>query len=660
MQQQDLSGQTLGRYQLRRRLGAGGMGVVYLAYHPQLNVERAVKVLPPNISDEQFQARFIREAQIAAALQHPHIVSITDYATENGVSYVVMRLLSGGDLDDRIRQSNGGLSLSETNRVVSQIASALHYAHRRDVLHRDIKPANILFDEEGFAYLTDFGIARMMSAATRLTGTGMVVGTPMYMPPETFKNQDQTPAADQYSLAIVAYQMLAGRVPFESDTPYGYMALHIQEPVPPIRELRPDLPPGVQAVLEKALAKEPADRYPTVTDFARAFESATGQRSPDSDTRLEMSAPTVSAPRRGTSRAVVGVLLLMLIAGLGLLSFAFTRPQDPPPTELAAAPTNTAPPAAIAASETPLPPATDEPTATNTPESTATDEPTATNTPEPTATDEPTATNTPEPTATEQPTDTEIPTSTPRPTVTPTPDVLVQARTPVTRNADWTPVERDFDGVTMVLVPAGCFMMGSGNGSNNEQPVHEQCFNEPFWIDKLEVTNERFGSVGCAPQSSDPAQPRNCVNWVDANSHCEARGARLPTEREWEYAARGPSALTYPWGNSYDPSRVIGEDDSTYGDTGTAPVGSRPAGASWVGALDMSGNLWEWTSSRFAAYEYDQSHESSSNDTGSRVVRGGAFIDSSFNLRSAIRSLGSPSSEYFNQGFRCARFLDAG
>jgi formylglycine-generating enzyme required for sulfatase activity len=251
------------------------------------------------------------------------------------------------------------------------------------------------------------------------------------------------------------------------------------------------------------------------------------------------------------------------------------------------------------------------------------------------------------------------------------------------RAAVGEPVERDFDGVTMVQVPAGCFTMGSteaeaeaafvqcetefGQGRcqrdwfTPEVPAHEVCFDQPFWIDKFEVTNAQFGSVGCELWSSEPDQPRNCVSWFAARAHCEARGARLPTEAEWEYAARGPDSQVYPWGNAFDAALVIGADDATYGGTRTALVGSRPAGASWAGALDMSGNLWEWTSSLYMGYPYDMS-DGREADTGDRndverVLRGGSFINASFLLSAATRASSYPGSDRdgFGLGFRCAR-----
>ncbi len=240
--------------------------------------------------------------------------------------------------------------------------------------------------------------------------------------------------------------------------------------------------------------------------------------------------------------------------------------------------------------------------------------------------------------------------------ITQTPAAAFIATATAYADADvaWEPVTETFDAVEMVLVPAGCFYMGS-NESRDEQPIQELCFDEPFWIDKYEVTNEAYGSVGCSDYSSEPDQPRNCVSWFDARDHCETRSARLPTEAEWEYAARGPGSPAYPWGNVYDAGRVIDVDDPTYGSIGTAPVGIRALGASWVGAMDMSGNVLEWVSSLYKDYPYGYDHESNSATSSPRVLRGGSFFNISFVLRSAYRFGFNPVDVIFNIGFRCAR-----
>ena len=279
----------------------------------------------------------------------------------------------------------------------------------------------------------------------------------------------------------------------------------------------------------------------------------------------------------------------------------------------------------------------------------------ATPTPSPTAT----ATPTPTPTATATPTPS--PTPTPTPTATSTPDPLQAAFTPVARNADWTPIEREFDGVPMVLVPAGCFLMGSDSGDYDERPVHEQCFAAPFWIDKYEVTQAQFRRLGGtqerAPNFPGDDRPVERITWFEARDFCARRGARLPTEAEWEYAARGPDSLVYPWGDTWNASNAVWNRSSSQG---TANVGSIPAGASWVGALDMSGNVWEWTSSLYLSYPYDAA-DGREADTGSstdvrRVLRGGSWYDYDTDfLRAPFRSWSVPDFGNDYIGFRCAR-----
>lgn len=249
-------------------------------------------------------------------------------------------------------------------------------------------------------------------------------------------------------------------------------------------------------------------------------------------------------------------------------------------------------------------------------------------------------------------------TPTPTATATSTPEPLLQAAfTPMARNADWRPIKRDFDGVPMVLVPAGCFDMGAKTYSD-EQPVHQQCFDAPFWIDKYEVTQAQFRRLGGTqarpPYFSGNNHPVELITWFEARDFCALRGARLPTEAEWEYAARGPDSLVYPWGNTWNANNAVWNSQET------ADVGSIPAGVSWVGALDMTGNVWEWTSSLYQSYPYDAS-DGREADTGSRtdvlrVLRGGSWIiDNTDYLRAPFRFRNIPSLTSYGIGFRCAR-----
>jgi formylglycine-generating enzyme required for sulfatase activity len=228
----------------------------------------------------------------------------------------------------------------------------------------------------------------------------------------------------------------------------------------------------------------------------------------------------------------------------------------------------------------------------------------------------------------------------------------VSAFTPVARNADWTPTFQTFDGVDMALVPIGCFDMGSNDDDSDEKPVNQQCFEAPFWIDKTEVTNAQYGSSGTF---SGDNRPREGVNWFEARDFCEKRSARLPTEREWEYAARGPDNFKFPWGNDFVANNVVYDDNSAYQ---TVAVGSRPAGVSWVGAFDLSGNVWEWVSTIYQPYPYkaDDGREVNNNSPDVlRGVRGGSFDVSSYYLRAAVRLRFNPPFDYYGIGFRCVR-----
>ncbi|MBI5667199.1 MAG: protein kinase [Chloroflexi bacterium] len=271
----NLVGQRIGQYEIRDLLGKGGMGAVYRAYQPTLQRHVAIKVLQPSLADDPtFFERFSREAQTAALLEHPNIIPIYDYGSQENRTYVVMRLLNGGSLAEQLRRSL--MSPAQAARIISEIANALYAAHSQGIVHRDIKPSNIMFDELGHAYLGDFGIAHILTSSTSLTGSGVMIGTPAFMSPEQWRGEAVSPASDQYSLAVMAYEMLAGRPMFEADTPFGLLQKHVYEPPPRIQTARPDLPDVVQSILERALAKDPVNRFPNVLEFARALEIAIG------------------------------------------------------------------------------------------------------------------------------------------------------------------------------------------------------------------------------------------------------------------------------------------------------------------------------------------------------------------------------------------------
>lgn len=255
----------IGKYQVIREIGRGGMGIVYLGQDPVVERQLALKVLPADLAaDEISRRRFDQEVAVFARLEHPHIVPT--YAVDfNGPSPVlVMRYLAGGTLRDRMR--GGRLSHTELWRAMNQVARALDYAHNEGLVHRDVKPTNILFDDTGNAYVSDFGIAKIINATSMLTMANSMTGTPAYMSPEQFRQQTVDGHSDQYSLAVVLFEALTGRPPFSGDT-LQLMYQHVYERPPSIHSLVENLPAGLSAVFERALAKRPDQRYPSVEAF---------------------------------------------------------------------------------------------------------------------------------------------------------------------------------------------------------------------------------------------------------------------------------------------------------------------------------------------------------------------------------------------------------
>ena len=263
------------QYELEGEIGRGGMSVVYRARDIRLNRPVAVKVLPPELAhDPAIRARFTREAQMSAQLSHAHIVPIYDVGERDGIAWFVMALVTGSNLGAHLTREPRQ-PLDEVRRILAEVADALAYAHLRGVIHRDIKPDNILLDRQtGRALVTDFGIAWAMESGARLTATGIAVGTPTYMSPEQAVGERELDGrSDLYSVGVLGYQMLTGRVPFEAGNSMALLLKHVTERPRAIADLRPDVPRGLRETVERAMMKAPEDRWPTAAAFREALLS---------------------------------------------------------------------------------------------------------------------------------------------------------------------------------------------------------------------------------------------------------------------------------------------------------------------------------------------------------------------------------------------------
>jgi serine/threonine protein kinase/Tol biopolymer transport system component len=284
-----LIGQQLGQYTITATLGSGGMATVYRARQASVGRDVAIKVIKIElVNDHKFVERFRQEARIIAALDHLHIIKLFDFGTQDDLLYLVMELKTGGSLAAHLK-ARGKLNAEEAARYLDQIGAALDHAHSRSVIHRDLKPQNVLLDEQNNAFLSDFGIARIVS---ELSKSVTVLGTPEYMSPEQWEGKNVDRRADIYGLAIMTYKLLTNTLPFTGDTPPVLMYKHLHEPPPPIRRLRPDLSQRIEDVLMKGMAKRPEDRFQSAPEFAAAFRTALGERMPkDVETKKVLAQP---------------------------------------------------------------------------------------------------------------------------------------------------------------------------------------------------------------------------------------------------------------------------------------------------------------------------------------------------------------------------------
>jgi len=634
----NLTGQSIGRYHIIEQLGEGGMATVYKAFDTQLERDVAIKVIrreafPPE-QLERILKRFEREAKALAKLSHPNIVKVHDFGEFEGAPFLVMEYLSGGTLKEKMGRP---MSWQVAANLLIPVARALHYAHQRGILHRDVKPSNILITETGEPMLTDFGIAKILDIEEThtLTGSGVGIGTPEYMAPEQGLGRQVDARADIYSLGIILYELITGRRPFTADTPMAVVLKHINEALPLPRKFVPGLPEKVERVILKTLAKQPENRYSDMGKVTAALESLSSPETKIVE-HLPSQEKTLDAIG-GATRKVDGSLpptknnkvrwpwaagFVILLVVVCVVIAAMLMPN-------------------IRARLSPAP------------------------------IDTPTLTPIPLVTSTPALTFTSTVLSTPSPNPIPTLGV----------GSTWT---RPVDKMVMVYVPGGDFVMGDTNDQamaecqefatdckqeyfTDEQPPHIVSL-EAYWIDRTEVTNAMYAfcvKAGvCQVPKSLSSKTRNSyygnpqydhfpviyVNWKNASEYCAWVGARLPSEAEWEKAARGTDERSFPWGNG-GPNDTL----ANFKAEDTVAVGSYLAGASPYGALDMAGNVWNWLNDWYDAYPEGDPAVSKFYGTTWRVMRGGTWASlGATSLRSCYRAADYPVIANERIGFRCA------
>jgi serine/threonine-protein kinase len=462
------TGQMLGKYQVTGHIANGAMGMVYRARDTKLNRDVALKVLYPHLTNDLgLMRRFQREAQTIAQLNHPNIVSLYDTDESDGYHYIAMQLIDGPSLGARLRQPGvKSMSSNDALEIAKQIGSALDYAHSRGLVHRDVKPDNILCSSDGRYFLTDFSIVQLANA-THLTQAFASLGTPAYMSPEQgqgSKTIDQR--SDIYSFGVVLYELLAGIPPFEASTPIGVVMKHINEPPPPLARARPDLPPPIRKLVERALAKKPTDRYQRASELvsaAQQIQQGVPQREGGSTLRV------VVAGVSALVLAGAGVLTMSALRAAGTSNSGATATRAPETTALSVIPT-------AAAEATPTRAVAAPPTVTALPQPTVApviQQQETTVTPLATSTEAPIETATPPPTETALPTATPVPTSagaatrrivTPRPrrTLAPRPTATPLVRVVVPTSY----VQQPPPAPTQAPPPGG----GDSGGGGNPQP----------------------------------------------------------------------------------------------------------------------------------------------------------------------------------------------
>jgi len=629
----NLIGQSLGRYHILEQLGEGGMATVYKAHDTQAEREVAVKIIrrgafPPD-QLERVIKRFEREAKALEALSHSNIVRVVEYGKHEDEPYLVMEYIPSGTLKQKLGKP---IPWREALGLLILIAKALEYAHKQGIIHRDVKPSNILMTQTGKPMLTDFGIAKVLDendGVTLSTTTGVGIGTPEYMSPEQGLGQNVDARADIYSLGIVLYEMLTGRKPFSADTPMAVIVKHINDPLPRPSKYAPGLPNTVENLILKALAKKPESRYQNMKEFVSVMEKLVAGRTLKPSQTMPGSEETVSGTFYSGSRfsarikgwLVAGMLILTSLVGLiGWMANKGTAQAVAPTVDLIF--TSALQTAQSGITQTAIYGVT------------------------------------------------ALPAYTVTPITSPTPLATATSKLGIGSTIIGN------DGMTLLYVPEGEFIMGSNSSESGDNLIHKVIL-DAFWIDQTEVTNTQYAtcvsSGGCIPPSETSSFTRSnyygnsqfddypviYVNWNKASAYCSWVGRRLPTEAEWEKAARGTDGRAYPWGNDWsNTDSLVNSGHGVIESGDTTKVGNYKSGASPYGAYDMAGNVWEWVNDWYSKNYYQSSPSLNplGPDSGQyRILRGGSWYFNDWGTNSAVRNPFDPTYTGMILGFRCAQ-----
>lgn len=631
--------EMVGDYQIIGTLGKGGFGSVYKAENEAGEIV-AMKILNPQaLENQRVVKKFFHEAMILAKLDHPNICKIMEFFPDGQNYVIVMEYVEGAELKKMIQKHVGPLPFELGYKIAAQSLDALHYAHQNGILHRDLKPANMVINKQENCKIMDFGIAKMSSAASHDTAASML--SIHYVPPERFdRTREVDVRSDIYSQGLVLYEVFAGRRPFAATETSQIMFAHLNEIPEPPNTFSPALPEPISDAISKALEKDPDDRFQTFAEFKAAI--SVGQEEIDDATSVMSSdeymqqavmlagtagkvtdEEEAEAPKKKKPTALIAaVAAVVVIAGAVAGYFIWARGTDSDVQQVAVVDTQVN---------------------TNT---------------------QPPVTQPPKP---------------------PPPVKKPPIQGAVENTKGFWEIAHPSDGAQMIFIPEGEFTMGSDQYSA-EKPV-QKIFLDSYWIDKYLVTNTQFqkfveatgyetdaekegaGLVrigrrwkkveganwqipdGLTAIDGKEEYPVSQVTYNDALAYCQWAKKDLPTEAQWEKAARGPEGNTFPWGNE-EPLDSQANFDNIVGST--TPVKEYEKGQSHFGAQDMAGNVYQWCKDWYATGERAAKNPAGPEKGEERVIKGGSFIEGMESLRSPNRDRYEPANSSFLFGFRCA------